>query len=128
MQQGIKLKEIYEAHGGVFGESLYESALEHVNILNDGLFKMLFGTWKNKDLTIDFLNCFLHEELGHVIYDVEFIDKEPIAENTNEKNIRYDVCLILDTGEKVDLEVQAVNRRDMENRSVYYWVKLCKRV
>ena len=98
--------------------------LEHANILNDGLFKYVFGTERNKHLTIDFLNSFLQKGLGHAIEDIEFIDKEPIAESIQEKNIRYDISLKLNTHEKVDIEVQRSNRHDMISRAVYYWARM----
>lgn len=97
---------------------------ENVKVTYDCIFKYLFGTKEHEALLIDLLNAFLFEELGHKIYSLTFIDKEPVSSHYNEKDVRYDICCRLDRGEKINIEVQLANHKDMNKRAVSFWSRL----
>ena len=98
--------------------------LENVNVTDDKVFKFLFGSEKNKDLTIDLLNSYLKDELKREISTLEFKNTEIAEERYEYKQIRYDICCILDDNETVDIEVQLVDRKDFTQRSLYYLARL----
>ena len=95
--------------------------VEDCNCLNDVLFKYLFGRPEHKMFTIDLLNTFLAEELGHEITDLTFAPQEMAPDHENGKETRFDVACTLDGGESVDIEVQMLDQQNMKQRSLYYW-------
>ena len=95
--------------------------VEDCNCLNDVLFKYLFGRPEHKAFTIDLLNTFLAEELGHEITDLTFAPQEMAPDSENGKETRFDVACKLDGGENVDIEVQMLDQQNMKQRSLYYW-------
>ncbi len=94
--------------------------VDDCNCLNDVLFKYLFGRPKHKAFTIDLLNTFLAEELGHEITDLAFAPQEMAPDRENGKETRFDVACTLDGGENVDIEVQMLDQQNMKQRSLYY--------
>ncbi len=95
--------------------------VEKCNCLDDVLFKHLFGSPEHKAFTIDLLNTFLAEELGHPIADLSFEPQETAPDRENGKETRFDVACTLDSGEKVDIEVQMLDQQNMRQRTLYYW-------
>ena len=96
----------------------------HYNPLNDALFKFVFGKEERKAITIDLLNTFFEEELEHPIVDLTFTQTEMSPDQHKGKESRFDVACTLSTGEKVDIEVQVVDQRNMPRRTLYYWADL----
>lgn len=89
--------------------------------MNDVLFKFVFGKVERKNITVDFLNSVLEPTLKHRIKDIWFISTEIIPQTEEEKLSRLDVACELDTGERIDVEVQVVNYHNMQRRTLYYW-------
>ena len=106
--------------------SIIQTKIEnkHINTMDDLLFKFVFGKEERRHFTIDFLNSVLSESLGHRISDIEFSPTEQIPYNKADKAPRLDVACRLDTGELVDVEVQVVNRHNMDKRTLAYWTYL----
>ena len=94
------------------------------NPMNDVLFKFIFGKEERKQITIDFLNAVLQASLGHPITDLTFAPSEMIPEHEGDKLTRLDVACILDSGEQIDVEVQVVNEKNMERRTLFYWAQM----
>ena len=94
------------------------------NPMNDAIFKFIFGKEERKQITIDFLNAVLEKSLGHPIQDLIFSGTEMNPENAMDKLTRLDVACILDSGEQVDVEVQVINERNMERRTLFYWAQM----
>ncbi len=94
------------------------------NPMNDVLFKFIFGKEERKQITIDFLNAVLEPSLGHPIRDLTFASTEMNPEHDNDKLTRLDVSCILDTGEQVDVEVQVLNEKNMNRRTLFYWAQM----
>ena len=94
------------------------------NALNDGLFKFVFGKEERKAILIDFLNTFLEKELEHPIKDITFLPTEKSPKRYKGKSSRYDLACELDTGAKVEIEVQLIDQKNMERRSLAYWAQI----
>ena len=94
------------------------------NPMNDVLFKFIFGKEERKQITIDFLNAVLEPSLGHMIQDLTFAPSEMNPEHEGDKLTRLDVACILDTEEQIDVEVQVVNEKNMERRTLFYWAQM----
>ena len=95
--------------------------VEDCNCLDDGLFKFIFGRPEHKAFTIDLLNTFLADELGHKITDLTFDPQEMSPDHEDGKETRLDVACTLDSGEMVDIEVQMLDPKNMRQRIQYYW-------
>ena len=96
---------------------------KNFNPMNDVLFKFIFGRPERKLITIDFLNAIAAEDLGHPITDIVFTPTENVPDSHDEKLTRLDVACTLDTGH-VDIEVQIVNQKNMQRRTMCYWARL----
>ncbi len=94
------------------------------NALNDGLFKFVFGKDERKAILIDFLNTFLEKELEHPIKNITFLPTEKSPKRYKGKSSRYDLACELDTGAKVEIEVQLIDQKNMERRSLAYWAQI----
>lgn len=94
------------------------------NPMNDVLFKFIFGKEERKQITLDFLNAVLESSLGHVIEDLTFAPSEMSPEHEGDKLTRLDVACVLDSGEQIDVEVQVVNEKNMERRTLFYWAQM----
>lgn len=105
-------------------DDYYDLNERNFNPMNDVIFKFIFGKEERKHITIDFLNAMLQDDLGHPIADIVFAPSEMTPANNNDKLTRLDVACTLDSGEQVDVEVQVVNYKDMQRRTLYYWSQL----
>ena len=92
--------------------------------LNDVLFKYIFGADERKHITIDFLNAVLNRDGESAIKEIEFRNVEFVPQREEEKLSRIDIFAILDNNARVDIEVQCVNYKNMEKRSLYYWAQI----
>ncbi|MEB9504484.1 Rpn family recombination-promoting nuclease/putative transposase [Bacillus anthracis] len=95
-----------------------------VNLRIDFAFKQLFGTNGSEDILIAFLNAMLQESLESPIASLQLEDPHLQREHTNDKLSILDISATLDTGTKVNVEIQLNNNHDMMKRSLYYWGKL----
>ena len=97
---------------------------EKINPMNDVLFKFVFGKEERKNITIDFLNAVLEKSLEHPIKDIRFTQTEQVPQNDGGKLTRFDVACELDSGEIIDVEVQVINFKNMQRRTLYYWSQM----
>ena len=98
-----------------------------VNTMNDALFKFVLGKEDAKHLTIDFLNAALGPDLSKPIEDLTFLQTENSPKQVLGKETRFDVACRLDSGERVDVEVQVLDQNNMRRRTYYYWSQLYQR-
>jgi len=96
----------------------------HYNPMNDAICKFIFGREERKSILIGFLNAVLEGSLGHSITDIRYIPTEQIPLNNTGKSTRFDVACELDTGEFVDVEVQVVDHKNMDRRTLLYWAQM----
>ncbi|ARF15955.1 Rpn family recombination-promoting nuclease/putative transposase [Sporosarcina ureae] len=95
-----------------------------VDLKIDFAFKELFGSGKNKAITIIFLNAILKRTGRNSIKEVTFINPEIGAEYEDDKLSRLDILVTTQDRHQINIEMQFTNQYDMVNRSVYYWARL----
>ncbi|MYL57015.1 Rpn family recombination-promoting nuclease/putative transposase [Virgibacillus halodenitrificans] len=104
-----------------------EKLLKHVpleklmDLKVDYAFKQLFGSEKNKDITVIFLNAILKKSGRKVIKEIAFTSTESGGEYVDDKQSRLDFLAITDENERINVEIQFTNKYDMVKRSIYYW-------
>lgn len=90
----------------------------------DYAFKQLFGSEKNKHLTIVFLNAFLQKAGRGQIKDIAFLNTEIGREYVDDKLSRLDILVVTEHDERINVEIQFSNKYNMINRSLFYWSRL----
>ena len=90
---------------------------------NDFAFKKVFGSEKNKDILIHFLNDILdHQYIGH-IQNVEFLPTVTNPETAAKKQSILDVMCQDDQGMCYIVEMQVASTEGFEKRAQYYAAK-----
>lgn len=87
----------------------------------DYAFKQLFGSEKNKAITVVFLNAILQKTGRERIKDISFSNTEVSGEYEHDKQSRLDLLVMTDANEWINVEIQFTNQFDMIHRSIYYW-------
>ena len=90
---------------------------------NDMAFKRIFGTEKNKDILMHFLNDVLGPRDGIYIIDVEFLSPIQDPEVLAKKQSIVDVLCKDQNGRKYIIEMQVAKRHGFESRAQYYAAK-----
>ena len=90
----------------------------------DYAFKQLFGSEKNKDITVVFLNAILQKTGRNTIKEVVFINQEVGGEYLDDKQSRLDIVVRTQANELINVEMQLSNQHDMIKRTLYYWSRL----
>lgn len=90
----------------------------------DYAFKQLFGSEKNKDITVVFLNAILKRTGRHTIKEVIFIKQEYGGQYDEDKQSRLDIVVKTQAGELINVEMQLTNDNDMMKRTLFYWSRL----
>ncbi|OFD70030.1 hypothetical protein BWGOE8_58000 [Bacillus mycoides] len=91
-----------------------------VNLRIDFTFKQLFGTSRNEDILVAFLNAILHNSLESPIASLQLEDLHLCREHEEDKLSILDISATLDEGTKVNVEIQLNNNHDMIKRSLDY--------
>jgi predicted transposase/invertase (TIGR01784 family) len=94
--------------------------MNRLNPLNDFLFKKLFGDENDKELLIGLLNAILKIEIVELSIENEKLDRF----KQEEKLGILDIKAKLMNGEKINIEVQLLNQKNMIQRTLFYWSKL----
>lgn len=90
----------------------------------DYAFKQLFGSEKNKEITVVFLNAILHKTGRDTIKEVVFLDKEVGGNHLDDKQSRLDIVVKTQAGEHINIEMQLSNQNNMMKRTLFYWSRL----
>lgn len=90
----------------------------------DYAFKQMFGSKKNKKITIVFLNAILQRTGRNTIKEVEFTSQEVGGEYRDDKQSRLDIGVRTQKGELINIEVQLTNEHNMLKRTLFYWSRL----
>lgn len=90
----------------------------------DYAFKQLFGSERNKKITIVFLNAILHRTGRDTIQEVIFVNREMGGEFLDDKQSRLDIVVQTGSGELINVEMQLSNQNDMMKRTLFYWSRL----
>lgn len=90
---------------------------------NDYLFKRLFGTEKNKDILIYFINSILHRTGSEVVEDVTYLKSDQNPEYAYKKQSVVDVLCRDQTGTQFIIEMQVAKTPGFEERAQFYAAK-----
>ena len=90
---------------------------KYADLLNDDVFKLVFGRESTKDVMIEFLNQVIPDR---TISDLEFIDKEMHPVVRDSKGSVYDMFCKTDDGSRIIVEVQRRKQPFYPERALYY--------
>ena len=90
---------------------------KYADLLDDDVFKLVFGRESTKDVMIEFLNQVLPDRR---IADLEFIDKEMHPVERDLKGSVYDMFCKTDDGSRIIVEVQRRKQPFYPERALYY--------
>lgn len=90
---------------------------------NDIAFKKIFGTEKNKDILIHFLNDVLGFSEEDKIINIEFCCTFQIPDNKEQKTSIVDILCEDEKGIKYIVEMQVLKHKRFEKRAQYYAAK-----
>ena len=93
-------------------------------LLNDVAFHFVFGRASRKYNLLNLLNAILTKTGQEPIQDLELQETTLDAEIVGLKSCRLDIRAITSESHHINVEVQLMNRRDMEKRSLYYSSRL----
>ncbi|MBV2146377.1 MAG: Rpn family recombination-promoting nuclease/putative transposase [Wolbachia endosymbiont of Pissodes strobi] len=94
---------------------------------NDISFKRIFGTEKNKDILIHFLNDILGFTSKSAIKDIEFLSTIQDPDIASKKQSIVDVLCRDENGLQVIVEMQVAKTKGFEKRAQYYAAKAYSR-
>lgn len=94
--------------------------LELMDLKVDFAFKQMFGSEKNKQITIVFLNAILQKTGRSTIKEVEFVNQEVGGEYKEDKQSRLDIVVRTQSNELINIEVQLSDEHDMIKRTLFY--------
>lgn len=90
---------------------------KYADLLDDEVFKLVFGRDSSKDVMIEFLNQVIPDRK---IEDLEFIDKEMHPLERDSKGSVYDMFCKTDDGSRIIVEVQRRKQPFYPERAIYY--------
>src|ERR1700730_8050078 len=90
---------------------------------NDFAFKKIFGTEKNKDILIHFLNDILGFSAGEKIQKVTFLKTVQDPDIASKKQSIVDVLCVDEKGVQYIVEMQVARSEGFEKRAQYYAAK-----
>ena len=90
---------------------------KYADLLNDEVFKLVFGQESTKDVMIEFLNQVIQDR---TIVHVDFMDKEMHPDRMRSKGSVYDLLCRTDDGSKVIVELQRRKQDWYAERMLYY--------
>lgn len=94
-----------------------QSEFKYADLLDDDVFKLVFGRESSKDVMIEFLNQVIPDRR---IVDLEFVDKEMHYLDRSRKDSIYDMFCKTDDGSRIVVEVQRRKQANFAERAVYY--------
>lgn len=97
---------------------------EKIKLLNpklDYVFKRIFGCVGNEEITENLLNSILENKISKIE-----LDKNPILEKDllNDKIGILDIKAKADNNVNINIEMQIVDKKNIEKRLLYYWSKM----
>ena len=90
---------------------------KYADLLDDDVFKLVFGRESTKDVMIEFLNQVIADR---TIVDLDFIDKEMHPVERDSKGVVYDMFCRTDDGSRIIVEVQRRKQPFYPERALYY--------
>ena len=90
---------------------------KYADLLDDDVFKLVFGQESSKDVMIEFLNQVIDDR---TIVDLDFMDKEMKSIDRDKKDSVYDMFCKTDDGSRIIVEVQRRKQASYVERTIYY--------
>ena len=90
---------------------------KYADLLDDDVFKLVFGQESSKDVMIEFLNQVIDDR---TIVDLDFMDKEMKSVDRERKDSVYDMFCKTDDGSRIVVEVQRRKQASYVERTIYY--------
>ena len=90
---------------------------KYADLLDDEVFKLVFGRESTKDVMIEFLNQVIPDRK---IVDLDFLDKEMHPVERDLKGSVYDMFCRTDDGSRIIVEVQRRKQPFYPERAIYY--------
>ena len=90
---------------------------KYADLLDDDVFKLVFGLESSKVVMIEFLNQVIDDR---TIVDLEFMDKEMKSMDREKKDSVYDMFCKTDDGSRIVVEVQRRKQSSYVERTIYY--------
>ena len=97
--------------------------LEKFTARNDYAFKKLFGTYENQDIMIEFISLVTKINKND-FKDVQIENSELYPKFFDDKAGRLDIKILLQDGQKIDIEMQNIYFDYYAKRSIFYWTEL----
>lgn len=94
-----------------------QGEFKYADLLDDDVFKLVFGRESSKDVMIEFLNQVIPDRM---IVDLEFVDKEMHHLDRSRKDSVYDMFCKTDDGSRIVVEVQRRKQANFAERAIYY--------
>ncbi|WHY86112.1 Rpn family recombination-promoting nuclease/putative transposase [Neobacillus novalis] len=94
--------------------------MDRLNPLNDFLFKKLFGDENDRELLMGLLNAIIQADIVNLTIENEKLKRLFIEGKLGILDIKAKTS----TGEKINIEVQLINQKNMVPRTLFYWSKL----
>lgn len=94
-----------------------EKKPRYADLLDDDVFKLVFGQEATKSVMVEFLNRVIPDRK---IVDIDFLDKEMKASDRRKKDSVFDMLCRTDDGTRVIVEVQRRNQDTYIERTIYY--------
>ena len=94
-----------------------QSEFKYADLLDDDVFKLVFGRESSKDVMIEFLNQVIPDR---TIVDVEYLDKEMHPQESDKRMSVYDLFCRTDDGSRVIVELQKRKQDSYAERMLYY--------
>ena len=96
-------------------------AIKGINRINDYAFKRILGSEEGQDALLGLLNAVLKPPPGKELTDVELIDRNIDPEFLIDRGARLDILARTAEGTLINIEVQVVNKYNIDQRILYYW-------
>ena len=90
---------------------------KYTDLMNDEVFKLVFGQESSKEVMIEFLNQVITDRQ---ITDLEYFDKEMHPSERGNKGSIFDMCCRTNDGSRIIVEVQRRKQPFFPERAIYY--------
>jgi len=96
--------------------------MERLNPLNDYLFLKIMGEEGDEEQCLAFLNAVLGSKSLKPVKLIKILENKAfVADVVGDKSSILDVRVETDMGEKINIEVQLRDMKNMEKRTLWYW-------
>ncbi|TYA10613.1 Rpn family recombination-promoting nuclease/putative transposase [Paenibacillus faecis] len=99
----------------------------HVRLLDprvDVIFKRIFGSERNKDVLLAFLNSTFREAGESPLTEIVLLNPYTEPDSPNDKQSIMDIKAKTAKGELLNIEMQLFNPYHMEKRTLFYWSEM----